>query len=81
MKKSGHVKYVEDCFREGPQSAMEKMLLEEYLQNKGYSLSDLDLLPEEMSKSLMIEACKYASLKLAQVESTAHFREKIRGPS
>ncbi len=81
MKKSGHEKDVEDCFKEGPQSAMEKMLLEEYLQDKGYGLSDLASLPEEMSKRLMVEACKYASLKLAQVESTAHFRESIRGPS
>jgi hypothetical protein len=42
---------------------------------------DLCNLPEEEAKALMIEACKYASLKLAQVESEAHFRETIREPS
>jgi hypothetical protein len=42
---------------------------------------DLCNLPEEEVKALMIEACKCASLKLAQVESKAHFRETIRGPS
>ncbi|HRQ38107.1 MAG TPA: hypothetical protein PLD25_09350 [Chloroflexota bacterium] len=68
------------CVEDGPQSAMEKMLLEEYLHSQGYSLADLQKLPEVQAKELMTQACKYASLKLAQVESTAHFREKIRGP-
>jgi hypothetical protein len=70
----------EESIRDGPQSKMEKTLLEEYLQSKGYRFSDLCKLPEEEAKTLMIEACKYASLKLAQVESTAHIREKIRWP-
>jgi len=67
--------------RDGPESTMEKILLEEYLRTRGFSFKDLCKLPEEEAKSLMIEACKYASLKLAQVESTARFREKIREPS
>ena len=70
-----------ESIRDGPESTMEKTLLEEYLRSRGYSFKDLCELPEEEAKALMIEACKYASLKLAQVESTAHFREKIRGPS
>lgn len=71
----------EESIRDGPQSAMERTLIEEFLQSKGYSFKDLCNLPEEEAKALMIEACKYASLKLARVESKAHFREKIRGPS
>lgn len=71
----------EDSIRDGPQSAMERTMLEEYLKSKGYRFKDLCNLPEEEVKNLMIEACKYASLKLAQVESTAHIREKIRWPS
>jgi len=66
---------------EGPESLMEKMLLEEFLRSKGLQLKDLHTLPEEQAKALMTEASKYASLKMAQVESTAHFREKIRGPA
>lgn len=81
MKESGNDKHLEDCLKEGPQSVMEKMLLEEYLHKNGYSLADLDVLPETEAKRLMIKACQYASLRMAQVESTAHFREKIRGPS
>lgn len=71
----------EESIRDGPQSKMEKTLLEEYLRSKGYSFKDLCNLPEEKAKILMIEACKYASLKLAQLESTAHVRESIRRPS
>ncbi|MFZ0546894.1 MAG: hypothetical protein WAM60_15715 [Candidatus Promineifilaceae bacterium] len=66
---------------EGPQSTMERMLLEEFLRGKGYELKDLHNLPENQVKELMTEACQYASLRMAQVESSAHFREKIRGPA
>lgn len=72
---------VDESVKEGPQSVMEKMLLEEFLHGKGYSLADLNRLPEAQVKALMAEASQYASLKLAQVESKAHFREKIRGPA
>jgi len=74
-------KWIAECMQEGTQSAMEKALLEEYLRSKGHSLADLKTMPPERAKALMIEACQYASLKLAQVESKAGFREKIRGPS
>lgn len=70
----------EESIRDGPQSKMEKTLLEDYLRSKGYRFKDLYKLPEEEAKALMIEACKYASLKLAQMESTANIREKIRWP-
>lgn len=81
MTQLHETEFVDDCVKEGPQSAMEKMLLEEFLHGKGYSLADLNTLPKEQIKALMAEACQYASLRLAQLESTAHFREKIRGPA
>ena len=81
MTQLHEMEFVDDCVKEGPQSAMEKMLLEEFLRGKGYSLTDLNTLPQAQVKALMSEACQYASLRLAQVESTAHFREKIRGPA
>lgn len=65
------------CWEEGPQSVLEKALLEEYLMNKGYSLVALITLPEAEAKALMIEACNFASVKLAQMESAAHMRESI----
>jgi hypothetical protein len=80
MNLSENTEVTDRSVKEGPQAAMEMTLLEQYLQSKGYSFKDLCNLPEEKAKALMIEACKYASLKLAQVESTARFREKIREP-
>jgi galactitol-specific phosphotransferase system IIB component len=74
-------KQVAECAEGKAHSTMEKTLLEEYLNSQGYSLSDLKNLPVEQAKALMAEACKYASLKLSQIESRAGFRDKIRGPS
>jgi hypothetical protein len=72
---------VERCASEGPQSALEKNLIKEYLQTKGHSLDSLHRLPLDEAHRLMREACTYASLKLAEVESRARFRDEIHGPS
>jgi len=61
----------------GPQSALERKYIEEYLALKGYQWRDLLKLPEEEAKNLMIGACRYTSAKLAEVESRASFRRKI----
>ncbi len=71
----------DDCMSEGPQSALEKKFVEEYLQSKGYSRDNLHKLPEELVKQLMREACMYASLKLAEVQAKSQFREEIRTSS
>jgi len=52
---------------------LEKTLIEEYLQEKGYSLKELKKLPVEIANKLMKEASKYASLKLEEVSSRAKF--------
>jgi hypothetical protein len=59
------------------QTLLEKMYIEEYLQSKGFTLRDLEDLPPEKEKQLMVEACKYSSYKMAEIESRAKFREKI----
>jgi hypothetical protein len=69
------------CSDEGPQSVLERKLIEEYLTEKGYRLSDLQALPERDARRLMREACRYASLKLAEVESRAQLRKEIHYPS
>ena len=81
MSELNNEEFIKKCLQEGPQAAMEKALIEAYLKAKGYSLKDLQDLPEEQAKKLMTEACEYASLRLAQVESTVHFRDKIHGPT
>jgi hypothetical protein len=72
---------VERCSSEGPQSALEKNIIQEYLSQKGHTLESLHKLPHDEAQRLMREACTYASLKLAEVESRARFRDEIHGPS
>ncbi len=68
----------EDSIFEGPESALERMLIESYLKDKGISsIKELSKLPKDEAKRLMSEACKYASLKLAEVESTDRFQKDI----
>lgn len=66
---------------EGPQSTLERKFIQEYLDSKGYKPEDLSGLPEDERERLMREACQYASLKLAEVESRARFRKEINAPS
>jgi hypothetical protein len=61
----------------GPQKALENKLIDQYLHSQGYCLADVKSLPEEEAKQIMIAACRYASNKLAEVESRARFRQKI----
>lgn len=65
---------------EGPQSVLERTLIAEYLLGKGYLTSDLKELPPQLAKSLMREACRFADLRLAEIESRAKFQQKIRLP-
>lgn len=65
---------------ESPESTLEKQLIEEYLASRGFNWESLRELPELERKNLIEEACRYASLKLAEVESRARFRSEIRPP-
>ena len=62
---------------EDPEMALELMYLGEFLKGKGYRLKDLCKLPTEQARKLMVEACSYASMKLAEVESRAKFVQHI----
>lgn len=63
---------------DGPQAPLETMLIDEYLQRKGFaSIKELCNLPENEAKKLLIEACRFASLKLAEIESRARFRTEL----
>ena len=72
---------LDELLPRGSQSTLERSFIKDYLHDKGYQLEDLKRLPLKEAKQLMREACKYASLKLAEVESKAQFRKGIRGPS
>lgn len=63
---------------EGPETHLESMFIEEYLQTKGYSsIKDLCHLTEAEAKKILIEACKFASLKLAEIESRVRLTHEI----
>jgi len=63
---------------DGPQAPLETMFLDEYLQSKGFSsIKELFKLPENEAKKLMIDACRFASLKLAEIESRSQFKKEI----
>jgi hypothetical protein len=57
---------------------LEMKYIDEYLREKGFSTLELDALPEQEAARLMAEASQYASLKLAELESQARLRTKIR---
>ena len=61
----------------GTQSALERKFIEQYLDSRGYRVGDLKDLPVNISRRLLTEASKYASLKLAEIESRAQFRKRI----
>lgn len=66
---------------EGRQSLLERALIAEYLLSQGYLKSDLKELPPGVAKRLMVEASRFASLRLAVIEAKAKFRRKIRLPA
>jgi hypothetical protein len=66
---------------EGPQSALERKYIQEYIESKGFSPESLSGMPKEEAQQLMREASKYASLRLAEVESRSKFRREIKAPS
>jgi hypothetical protein len=57
---------------------LELVYINEYLHEKGISTQDLATLPEREAATLMAKASQYASLKLAELESRARLRTKIR---
>ena len=61
----------------GSQSSLERQFIIDYLAVRGYSLKDLNNLPKEKADELMAIACRYASLRLAEIESRSRFIRKL----
>lgn len=64
---------------ESPDSTLTWHFIKKYLKLRGYSPEEVSLLPDDSAKELMASACKYASLKMAEIEACSHFRKNIRG--
>lgn len=71
---------LDPCRSEGPLTKLEHQLIEEYLQEKGYRYADLKSLPEDKAKSLLIEACRFVGLKLAEIEARAGLHHRFVSP-
>jgi len=56
---------------------LEEMLIETYLEGKGYKIEDLKNLPEKEVKQLMKEASTFASGKLTEVEVKARLMQVL----
>jgi hypothetical protein len=61
-----------------PQSPLERQLIIDYLEGKGYQLEDLKKLPTNLVKELMTAASIHASLRLTEIEARSQFRRKIQ---
>jgi hypothetical protein len=73
---------------EEPDAPLERMLIEAFLQKRGYTLHCASVplrricdVPEDEAKRLMTAASAYASAKLAEVETRAHFIDEVHGAS
>jgi hypothetical protein len=60
------------------QSGLETHYIDDFLAMKGYTRADLVRMPSEEVKPLMVEASRYASMKLAEHEARAKFTRDIR---
>ncbi len=64
---------------EDPQSQLERAFIDELLRLRGYDRAKLHELPEQQVELLMKQASAYASGKLTEIESRAHFVHEIHG--
>jgi hypothetical protein len=71
---------LKECLDQGPQSALERKFIVEFLSSKGFTLHDWKALPKDEARLLMTQACIYASVKLAEIEAKAKLREDIHLP-
>ena len=62
---------------EAPLRTLERSFIEEFVRARGYDPIKLDDLPEPERHALLSEASVYASAKLAEVESRAHYVHDI----
>ena len=62
-----------------PQATRERRYIKQYLLSKGYAREDLEKLPKEERRALLIEASIYASNKLAEEEQRARLVHEMHG--
>jgi uncharacterized protein YbaP (TraB family) len=56
-----------------PLSELERAFMAEFLQDRGHTLETVRMLPPAEARALLQQASVYASCRLTEVESRAHF--------
>jgi hypothetical protein len=64
-----------------PLAQLEIALIEEYLHAHGHTLVSVHALPATVARSILCDASRYASGRLTEVESRAHYVEEIHDKS
>ncbi len=57
----------------GVQGALECAFLDEFLSDRGHTFQSIETLTKARREALLREAAAYATLRLAEIESRAHF--------
>jgi len=70
---------LEPCAREALLGKLERALIDDYLDARGYDPVKLAGLPELERAKLLAEASVYASGKLVEVEARSHFLDEMHG--
>jgi hypothetical protein len=66
---------------EDSRAALEQLLIDEFLGARGHTLGSVSELPAHEAERLLRAASEHASLRLAEIESRAHYVNVIHRPS
>lgn len=58
---------------------LERALIAEFLEKRGHTLESVRALPDSQQHALMREASLYASMRLTEVQSRAHYVDDLHG--
>jgi hypothetical protein len=64
---------------EDPMASLERAFMEEYLHNRGASLSTVHLRPPDEVRALLTASAQYAAVRLAEVDARAAYVHEIHG--
>ena len=67
-------------YRGSPQMVLERTLIAEYLLSRGYLMTDLKELSAQAAERLLREACRFAALRLSEIEFRDPFQWMFRLP-
>jgi hypothetical protein len=66
-----------DIVAQDPHAELEQSLIAEFLHKHGHTMKSVEALAPEQADALLKEACSYASGRLCEVESRAHYVQDL----